>query len=539
MKIPRSLTVFLCSAGALLALALVKALLVGGLETLPPAKILTFAASTFGLVAAGIDWALLRDILPVRRSSRRIQAANGDRARLLRVEAERSPTQIKSEAHSQEGSGAPPGLNPSTSTTIECARLNPIVFREIFPPPTTGLSFYGGVPIGPEGFTWPRARNKRLNASLSFVMQWDCSELAKQDPTGLLPDSGVLYLFCDLTWGEPFDFQFVHVSGSADEWHVLPIPTDLPPVYGDEGVHLVPYCSPRVEKRVQDVPRLLPRWPFASTAFSYPDSESGGDTDGRFWNDGGAVGEALLTLESLEGSQATEFHKDSSLFGRPFPTFPHDYAAVRLVAAELLDRLHRPNPSMLRDKFEHDRMTILQRWRDNAAELYTAATSHPPAARVERSASDRIWGLFEEMAPALQQGWNSIVQECVNTSLGIESEASSEVPTDLMAVCAQRHRLASVYLSDERHRSPLPATDTPAVQTRSIHAPHPNHMFGPPSFVQGHVEEYLEGWVLLLELSSRKQIGHEFGEGVYQFMIRPAHLRERQFGQVRLIASAY
>ena len=64
-------------------------------------------------------------------------------------------------------------------------------------------------------------------------------------------------------------------------------------------------------------------------------------------------------------------------------------------------------------------------------------------------------------------------------------------------------------------------------------------MFGPPSFVQGHVEEYLEEWILLLELSTRKQIGHEFGEGVYQFMIRPAHLRERKFDRVKLVASAY
>jgi hypothetical protein len=69
MKTPRFLAVFLCSAGVLLAAALLKAILVNGLHTLPPAKILIFASASFGLVAAAIDWALLREIVPIRRVS--------------------------------------------------------------------------------------------------------------------------------------------------------------------------------------------------------------------------------------------------------------------------------------------------------------------------------------------------------------------------------------------------------------------------------------------------------------------------------------
>jgi len=64
-------------------------------------------------------------------------------------------------------------------------------------------------------------------------------------------------------------------------------------------------------------------------------------------------------------------------------------------------------------------------------------------------------------------------------------------------------------------------------------------MFGPPSFVQGYVEEYLQEWVLLLELSSRKPVGINLGEGVLQFMIRPVDLGERRFERVMLVASAY
>jgi uncharacterized protein YwqG len=63
-------------------------------------------------------------------------------------------------------------------------------------------------------------------------------------------------------------------------------------------------------------------------------------------------------------------------------------------------------------------------------------------------------------------------------------------------------------------------------------------MFGPPSFVQGEVEAYMEEWLLLLELSTRV-VGHQFGDGVLQFMIRPSDLKERQFNNVKLVVSSY
>jgi hypothetical protein len=56
MKIPRVLAVFFCAAVAALALAIIKALVVSGLDTLPPVKVLVFAASAFGLIAALLDW---------------------------------------------------------------------------------------------------------------------------------------------------------------------------------------------------------------------------------------------------------------------------------------------------------------------------------------------------------------------------------------------------------------------------------------------------------------------------------------------------
>ena len=52
MKFPRTLVVFFCAAGAILTIAILKALLISGLDRLPPVKVLIFASTTFGLIAA-------------------------------------------------------------------------------------------------------------------------------------------------------------------------------------------------------------------------------------------------------------------------------------------------------------------------------------------------------------------------------------------------------------------------------------------------------------------------------------------------------
>jgi Domain of unknown function (DUF1963) len=563
MKLPRILTVFLCAAGAVLTLAVTKALVVSGLDTLPPVKVLVFAASTFGLIAALLDWALLRDrrniVPPPDVSSKgrmsgqgRSQGADAMAPPISKAGFEAPGNAIGSnpEAVVADTPDMPPRAQlPLTGSIVERARLRPIVFREICPPSATaGLSFYGGVPVGPAKLSWPRARNKPGDKPLSFVMQWDCAELAPQDATGLLPGDGVLYLFCDLTWGDPFDFEFVHAPGPTDGWQALPIPPGLPPVYGNEGAYQVPYCSPRIAKDGQDVPRFLPKWPFTPMAFSYPALPGDPDADPRFWTDGEAA-EALLVLQHPEGvPPPTRLDKQELPFRRPFAAFPHDYAAVRVVVAKVLDHLQRADGWLLREASEHEREARFKAWRDEAARLYASAAAHRPAARVEQSLSDNIWRWMEGLEPVLKLGWGSLVEDCVNVSLGLGTEAADVLPADLVAACAERHKLASAWLREEYPDWSKP--DARATwearkaegflkEVRSVHAPCPNHMFGPPSFVQGYVDEYLEEWVLLLELSSRKPIGLDFGEGVLQFMIRPADLRERRFDKVMLVASAY
>lgn len=516
MKIPRALAVFLCSAGAILALAIIKALVVSGLDTLPPAKILVFGSVTFGLIAALVDWGLLRDLFPGAKSK----------------------AQSALDGHSQKA--------PTTGPLQERARLRPIVFREICPPPATpGLSFYGGIPVGPATLVWPKVVNKPGGAPLSFIMQWDAAELAPQDATGLLPRDGALYLFADLTWGDPFDFQFIHAPGPVRDWQALPAPPDLPPIYGDDGAYKVPYCSPRIAKESQDVPRLLPKWNFAPIAFAYPVPPSEED---RYWEDSNSTAEALLLLEHPVGvPPARRLDVRPPRFARPFAAFPHDHAAVRVVAAKVLDQLRHPERLLLQATAD-DRHAQFEVWRNEATRRYVSAATHRPGASVDEALADEIWHWMEGLEPVLASSWGALIEACANVSLGLESEAAGSLPADLVARCTEHHRLATAYLHYEypNHRNPDALTNWEArkaegalQEIRSLLAPCPNHMFGPPSCVQGAVEEYLEKWVLLLELSSRGPIGHEFGEGVLQFLIRPFDLREGRFDRVKLVASAY
>jgi hypothetical protein len=186
MKIPRTLAVFFCAAGTALALAIIKALVVSGLDRLPPVKVLIFAASAFGLIAALLDWALFRDRrnVPVANTASKVPVSGEGRSQFATAVAPEiskprtgAPEKAIGRSKPEAGAGNEPDLPPKTKvpetgSIVERVSLRPIVFREIFPPSATaGLSFYGGVPVGPAKLTWPRVRNKPVDAPLSFIMQ--------------------------------------------------------------------------------------------------------------------------------------------------------------------------------------------------------------------------------------------------------------------------------------------------------------------------------------------------------------------------------
>jgi hypothetical protein len=214
----------------------------------------------------------------------------------------------------------------------------------------------------------------------------------------------------------------------------------------------------------------------------------------------------------------------------------------------VLDKLNSPAKHMLREMAEQERQAKFDAWRKEATQLYTFAVGYSASAAIEQSMSDEIWDWMAELEPVLGIGWGALLEQCVNVSLGLESDAAGSIPPDLIAICTKQHRLATAYVhdeypdrsnADELAKWEIRKAEGSVKEVRSVHAPCPNHMSGPPSYVQGDVEPYVQEWLLLLELSSRKPVGLEFGEGVLQFMIRPADLEDRRFDKVKIVASAY
>lgn len=433
---------------------------------------------------------------------------------------------------------------------IEAARWCPILFRQFLPhgPARDGMSFYGGLPIGPADFVWPRGRGEEGGPPLTFVMQWDCAQLAAQDATGLLPTDGVLYCFLSLDWGNHEDYTqghtFLHHPGPTDGWGEIDLPEDARPVFGKEGAWQMGYCTQAVDRAEDFVPRTLARFPFEPVAMDYPAPEAEDEYgEHRFWNDAVAA-EAVLAAQKHgreDGSAIPDIERPHRPFARPFPAFPHDFGAIRILAAAVLKRLERPDDHLAKvsypDLSDEERSAQFAQWAEEAKELYELGCQRPMGARLEQNIADDIWAWAEAREPELSLGFDRLVNQSVDLSIGIGSEGLDAIPEELVEEAMRGHALAREYMTDERPTDRTEADEVPRV--RRVHAPTPAHMFGPPSYVQGYVEEMIDDHVLLLELSSGSGPEHHFGEGVLQYLITPEDLAAGRFDQVKSVISGY
>jgi Domain of unknown function (DUF1963) len=456
---------------------------------------------------------------------------------------------------------AEPAMPAMADPVVDLARFKPIVFRQAFPPASDqGLSYSGGVPTGPAELAWPRFAFPDGEAPLTFVMQWDCRALAAQDATGLLPREGVLYFFADLQWRHHEAFRFVHLTGEAESWHPVAPPADLQPLFGEQTAWQVPYCARHVPTEQQDCPVLLPKWPFTPLAFDYPRADVEEPEEEWIWGIGG-IGERLIAVQDSLGPPSFVYNPDQPqrITGRPFPAFPHDWAAVRIVSAKVIDTLHHPGhhrlPKSLTELDEAARAATIADWLAEAIELYTFAASHRVNRSVPQDLSDQLWDWMAKVEGCFYP--DQVIQTSVNTSLGLGSQALWIIPQDLIDRASTSHALGHSYTRQEylheftarcgpglsRDEAERQWNEAKAAGTlpsvRQIHANTPNRIFGLASDPQGDSEPFMADHLLLLEISSSSEIGIELGEGVVQYWIRPADLTAGRFDQVTPVASAY
>lgn len=404
---------------------------------------------------------------------------------------------------------SPPWSPPVRDELVAMARLRPVVLLTNQDPFAPSLSYYGGFPTAPAGFTWPQQQTSHGMSHLYFVAQWDCRVLSKQDPTGCLPKDGILYLFWDLDVFHQKGFRFFHIPGPTDDWVEIPPPAMFK-TPKDHGFDYVDYVLARKDIDERDTLPFLHKMPFTPLAMDFPDDGDDANDPERsnaapYWDDYAHDFNNQLSALYLRRKDALPERLRLEKGQRPFPTFPHDWMAVRITCCEILY-----NSRCAKDD-SPELIAANERWRESITALYDKARERPLLDPVPQNLADQYWALFNSWThkSATYQVQQS-VETSVNYSIGFRSKAVPAIP--------------HAWIINNRHRH--------------VGLLRPTHMFGPFSYIQGDSANMVEAdlvydWILLLELKfDRDRCGPE-GNTV-QFFIPAADLRANRFDRMRM-----
>jgi hypothetical protein len=404
---------------------------------------------------------------------------------------------------------------------ILAARTQAILFRQIVPPnyDPTHLSFFGGLPIAPSGFPWPRGESRPH----SFVMQVDCSAVPADGRLGMFPELGVLYVFLDLAWdyewGYEGKFCVIWEPGPSRGWAEIPPPDDLLHAYDYRQSWQWPQSD-------ADWPRLLPKWPFDPVVIHggpLPDNQEALEETcawpGTIYPHG-----AIPLIEGAVVQHLRFRYQDGKPTNdRPFAGFPHDWNAIRITIGLIANRMEW-EISVARNR--HFRELSDEEYAAKVAEIQAAVRYWSDRAlaaasfdEVPPEERDQFWSWLEEndwlndwlTDPPVTYAANLSVE----VSLSVGPHAAARIPQDAVDYIRSRHALASKM-------------------EVGAHIKRPDRMLAAPVDLQFDIDERVREFLLLLELSSDEGLAHYFGEGVYQFWIRPADLAARRFDRVEL-----
>lgn len=426
------------------------------------------------------------------------------------------------------------------SATIAAALRQAVVFRQIFPPAPAGArNFYGGVPLVPAPLAWPRATN--TGAPLHFLLQLDCAAVAPRARLGVLPATGALLFFADLS-AAPGDGPGAGMApegrviwlDAADgaEWVEADPPEDLPPAFADLAAQAWPWALDAA-----DAPQVLPRWPFAPTVIELTAAAHDAVPPNAApltltWPEGPATADALL---AAQGSPAAVFALSPNDFNlgpdgqmdRPWPGFPHDWLAIQTLAAVLLREAARTTATSARalwpDADDDERRALLARIASECGEWHALARTKPAFADVTEPVRAAFWDWFSGYAPLARLVAPGACVAAVETTLHALPGSAATFPDELIARLAYRHALA--------------------VRTAArVHARVPDRLLGAPSETETTAKAdqsaRIERQLLLLELSTDEALGHHLGDHVLQFWIAPEDLAARRFAAADVVVAA-
>ena len=158
----------------------------------------------------------------------------------------------------------------------------------------------------------------------------------------------------------------------------------------------------------------------------------------------------------------------------------------------------------------------LEEWSDIVARV----VAHVSVAETDPAERDQFWSWIQEHDWITGLPMTYAGNLSVEASLTAGPEAAARIPLDVVDYIRSRHALA--YEMENK-----------------VHISIPDRMLAAPVDVQGDIDDRVREFILLLEMSSNEGLAHYFGEGVYQFWIRPDDLAARRFDRVELSTTAY
>jgi hypothetical protein len=328
-----------------------------------------------------------------------------------------------------------------------------------------------------------------------------------------------MFLFLDLEWGQEDTFRVIWEAGPTQGWSELAPPDDLPHAYDSKRAWKWPQSD-------VDWPRLLPKWPFDPVVIHGEPLPHDPEELEQTYAWAGTVN-PTQAIQAIEGAviqfRSFSYEEGKPRRDRPFASFPHDWNAVRITTGLIAEGM-KWRVSEARSRFRElsdeqfaakvaDAEATLREWSDRAS-------ASAPFDEIPQEERDRFWSWIKENEwitglPMVYAGDLS-----VEATLTAGPEIAARIPPDVVDYIRSRHALASMLES-------------------GLHINIPDRMLAAPVDVQGTIDERVREFILLFEMSSNEGLAHYFGEGVYQFWIRPDDLAARRFDRVELSTTAY
>jgi hypothetical protein len=427
----------------------------------------------------------------------------------------------------------------------DLARSAKIALRFVreFPPqhPVTSLTFFGGHPVAPADFAWPRRKLNNWQAGAivgeavvpaTFLAQIDCSELPAFDGRSLLPVDGVLHVFFitnNIDYDAGGDPLIVHSPGPTDGWHEIAPPADAPPCYGDEANYQYSWIA-QTEGAEARYPRAFPKWPMRTVpVLSHVDEPPEGYGPGAYARFDelrqaaqAAVAATLATPERPATSPAVA--RGDNRLAAPFAGFPINWLAIEITAGQCLH---------VADQDRRYKAGVHQEAVPDAATWVARARAAGEMSAVDAADAAAFWDWIDAMSAAA----SADLYDCrngrhLNEALKLAARLSVEVALAQGGDAAAGVPASTIDALRGRH-SPVIIAYPNAVQGRLNH-----ELLGHPRQAYNAIRTYGDSHVHLLHLESDEALGWMFGDvHTLQFWVPREDLAALRFDQTVITMS--